>query len=205
MDYSWTILLSPYYNKDASVPLCPSAYRLPVLGQGALTGQFGNGLGGTADSAWSHVSSPSAWYMGNTVTNYGSYAFNGWLYRLTGILSPPFFQSISAIKQPSKTPVFGDAISHDALVNPTDGSSGNLYSTLVYQIGNMQSFIIARHGGRPAKSAPRQVNTSHRLPGSINIALFDGHVEKVPLDNLWTYYWSATWQVPNPRPGLVGP
>ena len=29
----------------------------------------------------------------------------------------------------------------------------------------------------------------------------DGHVEKVPLENLWSYYWNAVWKIPNPRPG----
>jgi hypothetical protein len=35
----------------------------------------------------------------------------------------------------------------------------------------------------------------------IDLALYDGHVEKSPLENLWNYYWSANWQIPNPRPG----
>jgi hypothetical protein len=34
----------------------------------------------------------------------------------------------------------------------------------------------------------------------VDMALFDGHVEKVPLENLWNYYWSRDWQIPNPRP-----
>jgi len=27
-------------------------------------------------------------------------------------------------------------------------------------------------------------------------------VEKSPLENLWSYYWSADWQIPIKRPGL---
>jgi hypothetical protein len=34
----------------------------------------------------------------------------------------------------------------------------------------------------------------------IDLALFDGHVEKSPLENLWTYYWTADWQVFNTPP-----
>jgi hypothetical protein len=34
----------------------------------------------------------------------------------------------------------------------------------------------------------------------IDVALFDGHVEKSPLEYLWNYYWSADWQIPSRRP-----
>jgi hypothetical protein len=63
------------------------------------------------------------------------------------------------------------------------------------------AFTIARHGSRPAGAAPRDVNISLPLPGMIDVALFDGHVEKSPPENLWNYYWSSTWEIPNPRPG----
>jgi prepilin-type processing-associated H-X9-DG protein len=56
------------------------------------------------------------------------------------------------------------------------------------------------HGNRPSSAAPRHGDTTQRLPGAINVALFDGHVEKAPLENLWNYYWNATWQIPSPRP-----
>ena len=65
----------------------------------------------------------------------------------------------------------------------------------------MSALTIARHGGRAASAAPRTANIRQRLPGAIDIALFDAHVEKAPLENLWNYYWNATWQVPNTRPG----
>jgi hypothetical protein len=35
----------------------------------------------------------------------------------------------------------------------------------------------------------------------VDLALYDDHVEKSPLENLWNYYWSANWQVPHMRPG----
>ena len=201
MAYSWTILLNPYYGKNAAVQLCPSASRLPFLGHGGnLPGQFNNGLSGTADNAWSHVSSTSDWYQGNNVTNYGSYAFNGWLYRLSNPTTTAFFQVAGEIKTPYLTPLFADADSHDALVRSSDAPSPDLYYTGITQIGNMRSFTIARHWGRSASAAPRNVDTSKRLPGNIDMVLFDGHVEKVPLENLWNYYWNATWQVPKPRP-----
>jgi len=59
----------------------------------------------------------------------------------------------------------------------------------------------ARHGKRPASAAPRYIDISQTLQGMIDLAAFDGHVEKASLENLWNYYWNADWQIPTPRPG----
>jgi type II secretory pathway pseudopilin PulG len=198
-EYSWNFLLKPYY-KNIGVQLCPSAGRLPDAQPGAPPGQFGLGLSGNADTAWLHAGSGEAWWTPGPQINYGSYAFNGWLYKLFGGYSAPFFRGIDNIPNPSLTPLFADALSHDALVQPTDTPPPNLYYTPMPGIGTMRTFTIARHGGRSASAAPRQADTSKRLPGAIDMALFDGHVEKVPLENLWNYYWNSTWQVPNSRP-----
>ena len=40
------------------------------------------------------------------------------------------------------------------------------------------------------------------LPGAINAAFFDGHVELVKLDDLWQLYWHKNYQPPAKRPGL---
>jgi hypothetical protein len=32
------------------------------------------------------------------------------------------------------------------------------------------------------------------------MALFDGHAENPPLEQLWNYYWYVGWQIPSPRP-----
>jgi len=61
--------------------------------------------------------------------------------------------------------------------------------------------MIARHGSRPASAAPRNVDISKPLPGMIDLAFYDGHVENSLLENLWNYYWSADWVIPRPRPG----
>jgi prepilin-type processing-associated H-X9-DG protein len=39
-----------------------------------------------------------------------------------------------------------------------------------------------------------------RLPGSINIALFDGHTETVKLERLWAYYWHLDYNPPLNHP-----
>jgi prepilin-type N-terminal cleavage/methylation domain-containing protein/prepilin-type processing-associated H-X9-DG protein len=40
------------------------------------------------------------------------------------------------------------------------------------------------------------------LPGGINVAFFDGHVQLAPLDNLWQLQWHKSWKAPAKRPGL---
>ena len=198
-EYSWNYLLKPYY-KNVGVQLCPSASKLPDSQPGAPPGQFGLGLSGNADTAWMHAGSGEQWWTPGYQTNFGSYAFNGWLYRLFSGNNPPFFRGIDNIGHPSMTPLFADALTHDALVRSTDKPSTDLYYTRVANVGTMQSFTIARHGGKSPSAAPRSVDTSKRLPGVIDMVLYDGHVDKVPLDNLWNYDWNSNWLVPNPRP-----
>jgi hypothetical protein len=160
--------------------------------------------------AWVYYGAPLTNGYGGLVTNYGSYGFNGWLYDTTEFndTDPGFFQSPTAVRHISMTPVFADCVSHDASPEPSDLPSTDLYSgrqssvgTAVFDTGDMRAFAIARHGSRPASAAPRDFDITSRLPGMIDMALFDGHVEKVPLENLWSYYWNAVWKIPNPRPG----
>jgi hypothetical protein len=37
------------------------------------------------------------------------------------------------------------------------------------------------------------VTTQSRLPGGIDLGMFDGHAEYAPLQNLWMYYWHLGW------------
>jgi hypothetical protein len=60
--------------------------------------------------------------------------------------------------------------------------------------------VTPGHGSVGAGAAPASFAINSRLSGSINLALTDGHVDGVPLEQLWTYYWNVQWVVPNPRP-----
>jgi len=51
----------------------------------------------------------------------------------------------------------------------------------------MDYMTIPRHGSCPL-AIPRNLPPSSRLPGAINVAFFDGHVEQVPLERLWQLY-----------------
>ncbi len=147
-----------------------------------------------------------------------SYAFNGWLYTS---LNPPsaipvidnvapfvnpngFFSSENAVRNTSQTPVFADGMWPETFPLTNNFPSSNLYlgQTAPGDMMNlmMMRLTIARHGGRPASAAPRSINISQRLPHGINLVLYDGHVEKTSLENLWTYDWSSQWIVPTSRP-----
>src|SRR6185436_9265995 len=94
------------------------------------------------------------------------------------------FRSEGEIGQPSQTPTFADAV-HFWWVWPqaTDRPAANLETGQPW-VGmgtGMGALTIPRHGSRP-----NRVPTDHRpdqaLPGAINVAFYDGHVELVKLD-----------------------
>jgi prepilin-type N-terminal cleavage/methylation domain-containing protein len=207
------VLLVPY-GLDGRVGLCPCA--ADTNGGQALKEDFATTApftysvslsGGDAAHAWSFTW--SFIYQGNSldplVSNLwfaGSYALNSWL-SLPSATSPvgPVRNSIppsgswfakTGPPRPSQTPVFLDDSLPEEMPYSTNLPSSDLFF----------GFPIARHGSRPASAAPQQWNISQRMPGMVDVALFDGHVEKSQLENLWNYYWSANWEVPNPRPGL---
>ncbi len=212
----WAEALIPYLNPDAtnmnSVQLCPSAPRNSSAAAGSDTP-------GAADEAASiYYSNFNQEHPVRSFYFQCSYAFNGWLY--TGTLEPGVgpiipviavtpgmtnnFADESSIRFPSQTPVFADGMWPETFPLPNNAPSSNLYAGQTTSGDDqnlmMMRITIARHGGRPASAAPRSVNTIQPLPGGINLVLYDGHVERSPLEKLWNYQWSYQWRVPIPRP-----
>jgi prepilin-type N-terminal cleavage/methylation domain-containing protein/prepilin-type processing-associated H-X9-DG protein len=160
---------------------------------------------GKADTAWIWTLSSPAYSS--------SYGINKWLANAPGtgnsIAHPTFlYSTANSVRNPSMVPVFNDAawINLDPLEQ--DAPARNLYDPLgsASQVSTssasegMPRACVARHGGRPAGSAPKSVLPGTVLPGTINLGFVDGHVEQVKLQNLWTYYWHLGWQPPSPRP-----
>jgi prepilin-type N-terminal cleavage/methylation domain-containing protein len=196
----WMGALSNYYANVQSIKICP-ATQLP-----RATGTIN--LAGYADTAW--------WQ--HTPNLYGSYAFNGWLYGdngsgalqtavttyVTDTPSPVrnLYLKESNIRNPTMTPVEGDAVYVDAFPSANEVPNANLYASIGY--GNPPSisrYVIPRHGWKTPGTAPRNFNISTRLPGSINLGLFDGHAESAHLEDLWNYYWHMGYKPPTRRPG----
>jgi prepilin-type N-terminal cleavage/methylation domain-containing protein/prepilin-type processing-associated H-X9-DG protein len=214
-DASWHWLLLVPYGLGGRVDLCPSA--TDTNGQGFEEGSsttvpfaYSVELGwGDAGHAWifswlAHSVNElnSTQPFTNQLFN-GSYALNSWLSLPTGStplgppghpVAPPGPQfAKTGPPHPAQTPVFLDDSLPAEAPNSTNLPSGDL----------LVGFPIARHGAKPAAAAPQQWNISQRMPGMIDVSFFDGHVEKSQLENLWNYYWSVDWVVPNPRPGLL--
>jgi prepilin-type N-terminal cleavage/methylation domain-containing protein/prepilin-type processing-associated H-X9-DG protein len=156
-------------------------------------------VGGTTINAWS-------WFSSATVQTNGSYALNGWLY--STVVNTQFgygydtltnyFQSETAIRYPSTTPIFVDGVWPDMWPLETDPPAADLYDGDPNSSG-MGRCTIARHAAI-AGSAPRDFDTSQKMPGAVNVGLADGHVEMARLENLWQYDWHVNWAAPSPRP-----
>jgi prepilin-type N-terminal cleavage/methylation domain-containing protein/prepilin-type processing-associated H-X9-DG protein len=185
------------WKKD--VLLCPAA-AMPA------ESRPNNSVSGSAVNAWS-------WFSSAQQETNGSYTLNAWLYSTVvqtqfgyGMGEDTltnFFQNDAAIHSPATTPVFADGVWPDAWPMPTDEATSDLFqlNPELNQSGGMNVVTIARHGVAPS-SGYSDVDIDNPLPGSVNMGLFDGHVESSKLDNLWLYTWNANYSAPAKRPGL---
>ena len=202
---------------SAAVRLCPFAMA-PV--KGAIPNAQG-----TANNAWiwSALSNPNNPNSPIVATNC-SYGLNGWLYKYNstlsgaGFINPSdgirFFPRYTAIKHPSQTPEFVDAIWPDLWpyqggVPDDNRGQWELYSdnnkanqmTSGSQDQGMARCCIARHSGSGPVGSTTQV-LGNKVPlwnGGVNLSCADGHVEPTTLEGLWSYYWNAN-ETPATRP-----
>jgi prepilin-type N-terminal cleavage/methylation domain-containing protein len=198
-----TVELSKWWAEDFGLTnqnsLCPEAPLRSTSG-GAL------GSGGTIASAWVDYNWPLSLDVRSGQTRASSYACNAYLTtpsfdapamgQATG--QGPVFASETQIVQPLKTPFLADGVLHSAAPRLTDLPATDLING---GFNDMAFLTIPRHGKRP-NPVPTNWPVTQPLPGAINVALYDGHLEKVPLDRLWQLYWSADWVPPAKRPGL---
>ncbi len=203
--------------------ICPEA---PVKVETTLSPAIGIGGAasyyGTVDSAWRHKGSKGMiandgefWFFldassPNVREQAASYAPNRWL------VGPAItakggesFASEGEIQDASRTPLFRDGVLRGiewGRPRVTDAPAVNLTTGATdpgvgLGISGMSTFTIARHG-----SIPGRIPTNHpfteKLPGSINMSFYDGHVQAVPLDQLWKLNWHKTYVPPPKRPGL---
>jgi prepilin-type N-terminal cleavage/methylation domain-containing protein/prepilin-type processing-associated H-X9-DG protein len=187
----WMGAMLSYYNKATNVLFCPMAPDKGIAA-GAVNPP------GKADAAWH-------WTI-STPPYSASYGINKWLSSTPGLANsvahPEYlYKKESTVPSPAMAPSFMDAawINFDPL--ETDAPARNLYDPSSSSSSEgMPRVCIARHGGRPAGSAPQNLLPGSALPGMINMGFVDGHCEKVKLDNLWTLYWHLNWVVPSIRP-----
>ncbi len=190
----WMGTLINYYAKADNVRLCPAApARQPVPAANTA---------GACDLAWTWANSPPALQ--------GSFALNGWLYfdkaSFRSDLPNPnslLFRKEAAIQKPALTPTIMDCVWVDLWPYEADLPPTDLY--LANGMANPATIarcVIPRHGSTAVARAPTSYPTSQRLPGTIDVGMIDGHVEKARLDSLWDLYWHLNYVPPAKRPGL---
>jgi prepilin-type N-terminal cleavage/methylation domain-containing protein/prepilin-type processing-associated H-X9-DG protein len=135
----------------------------------------------------------------------GSYAVNYHLIeparsRRYNVPGPDDLVSESQLPRPSSTPVTADGVFVWASPRATDVPPANLVLDMRDR-SLMWIVAIPRHGRSPSP-VPTSWPANQPLPGAVNVAMFDGHVELVKLDNLWQLYWHKDYQPPDKRPGL---
>ncbi len=147
---------------------------------------------------------------------FGSYTYNNWLgtwwwnadsdgegFRPAG--PDHTFAVEGEMDHPSQTPVFADGVTAwCAWPQATDLPAANLVTGQnqdgTFSLG-MNQFTIPRHGSG-AGHASTNYPSSAPLPGAINVSFYDGHVEQVRLERLWSLYWHKDYVPPAKRPGL---
>jgi prepilin-type N-terminal cleavage/methylation domain-containing protein len=194
----WMGSLINYDARSEKVRLCPCA--------GTNRMDMATGAG-ACDTAWNWETSP----------NYivGSYALNGWMYSGDSVQIGEYrndvgssvaagyvFQKESSVQKPAQTPVLMDQVWVDFWPIETDRPSTDLY--LASGTANPPSLarcVTPRHGWAAPSSAPRNHPVAQKLPGGIDVATADGHVQYAPLEQLWQFYWHFGWVPPSKRPG----
>jgi len=192
----WMGSLIAYDAKVEIVRVCPTAARTNSTDAG--------GGAGAADTAW-------VW---NATIPYlvGSYGFNGWMYTGdanqvasyagAGGSAAYIFNKEGDVQKPAWTPIVVDQVWVDFWPLETDHPNNNLYlAGGTDNPAGIQRCVIPRHGWKNPSQAPRNYNITLKLPGSVNIGLYDGHVEQTILDRLWRYNWHLQWNTPELRPG----
>ena len=185
--YLWMERLLQQYAAIDEVRFCPTA---PKRSEAALR----------KDGA-SHGTTTRAWLVdGGRDKFQGSYALNGYLYTKSPYGDKTLlFESEAAIRHPSLTPVFADSVWVDGWPREQDRPARNLFNGDKFQ-GGMVRFTIPRHAAS-RQAAVSSFNPKDTLPGAINIAFADQHVETVKLERLWDLTWHREWKAPAIRPG----
>lgn len=219
MDYNaaggavWMPSLASYHAQVINIRYCPVALTNDMPANLYQQGITGKGEPGAANYGW----------VFDAFTNSASYMLNGWLYMNdsgvnargaayfisndTSVGIAGLFGKMDNVKHPSQTPMFCDSVWCDGWPDSgTAAGTGDNPGSLDLYLGTgtgtpfMGRVAIARHGMRTLTSS-RIVNATigTQLPGGINVACCDGHVEYSKLNNLWSYYWHAV-SVPKPMP-----
>jgi prepilin-type N-terminal cleavage/methylation domain-containing protein/prepilin-type processing-associated H-X9-DG protein len=191
---TWITTLEPVYGAVTNVVVCPmTTIQSPAPGTDTQ---------GTYKTAWSkYINSGTVW------NDNGSYTLNGYLYATVEYGDDMPFYKDSRVKYSSQTPVFSDGAWVDAWPSWTNDTTANPLNLQMPWIAGTTGFNgfqrleIARHGPHRVLTPPTALNMGRtiNMPGGIHVVFMDGHVEAVPLNNLWSLYWHPDWVVESPK------
>jgi prepilin-type N-terminal cleavage/methylation domain-containing protein/prepilin-type processing-associated H-X9-DG protein len=204
-----------YWGQANQGWICPDAPQVPVKPNSVMLPGSGPCYAGTINSAWQTTGWWGWWWDGGpliSTNRVGSYAANNWLaqwgwwggWEMAYGQPEWIWTKEEQITHTSQTPVFADGVSFWWVwPRETDLPASNLQTGQTggsFLVWGMNMVTIPRHGSRPG-SVPTNQRPQDRLPGSINISFYDGHVALVRLENLWQLEWHRGWQAPARRPG----
>jgi hypothetical protein len=132
-----------------------------------------------------------------------SYGANRWMVPAPLLDSDFAFLNESAVSRPGRTPIFGDSVYQSFRVQESDEPTRDLYygKTPPPSPSGISAFMLARHGGRSTARSSLPVEPGQSLDPYVNhLVFFDGHVERVRLEDLWTLHWHRNWEPPATRP-----
>ena len=195
--------------------ICPAA---PLQNTNKHAGGVGGGDIGTVNSPWWYED-PEGWdrklltgfsdYGAFLEFRVGSYAFNWWVLRAPPVFPEDtygwskYFVSEAEIREPTSTPTLADGVG--SITEPFAQDGPPFHPSGIGWMNSagdgMKTVLIARHGSHP-NPVPNSWPANQRLPGAINISFFDGHVQLVPLEQLWRLDWHRNYEAPAKRPGL---
>ncbi len=196
----WMTSLAAYHSQTIQLRFCPMAPSNSVP-----TGS----IPGALNYSWVVVNAG--------IVNPSSYTINGWLYpRATVAAFAPAsigatggFGKLVNVRNPSQTPMFSDGVWVDAFVDggtaaavgETPPNPLDLYNGVGWGTPHIGRICIPRHGIPTLQSSKKiNVTATTLLPGGINVACCDGHVDYAKLNTLWSsYYWHAL-SVPKSMP-----
>jgi len=201
----WIARLQTNYSAFQNVRCCPATPPpIPISKWKAPQDETPllEGYAGTADYPWLWNGGPAAAGNGTYVGSYGinGYCYgDGWVEDL-GESHEYFYQKLSDVTQPARTPYFSDSIWVDGWPHEEDAPATDLYAGSDSYNGGMDRVTIARHYYKAPGAAPRHVPPGAPLVGGDNVAFSDGHEAPVKLEQLWTLYWHNGWATPSVRP-----
>ncbi len=182
-DYLWLGQLIKNYSEVDEVRVCPVAPPDPTK----------LGTQGTATRAWSNKGinerTGEPWK--------GSYGLNGWMYAgewpqswvtQHGMAHDLAFYKESDVQEPSKTPVFCDAMWRNQWPMRHQEPADNLAKGSTKNAG-FSRITLTRHGSVSPGKEFEPKSKEQEMPGAINVVFTDGHVEPVKLNRLWSLEW----------------